>query len=81
MPTTVHIPEALLKSIDARAKHLNISRNRFVVRALEQAVAARSEWSPQFVAALGEAVEGAELVDEMLTHIEDARRSRKRSPL
>ena len=38
MPTTVHIPDPLLKSVDRRAKALGISRNRLVVRALEQAV-------------------------------------------
>ena len=38
MPTTVHIPDPLLKSVDRRAKALGISRNRLVVHALEQAV-------------------------------------------
>ncbi|MGH9199830.1 MAG: ribbon-helix-helix protein, CopG family [Vicinamibacterales bacterium] len=33
MPTTVHIPDPLLKSVDRRAKALGISRNRLVVRA------------------------------------------------
>jgi hypothetical protein len=37
MLTTVHIPDPLLKSVDRRAKALGISRNRLVVRALEQA--------------------------------------------
>jgi hypothetical protein len=35
MPTTVHIPPALLKSVDRRAKALGISRNRFIVRAVQ----------------------------------------------
>lgn len=42
MPTTVHIPEALLESIDRRARALGVSRNRLIVRALEQAVRERS---------------------------------------
>jgi hypothetical protein len=46
----VHIPDALLKSVDRRAKALGISRNRFVVRALEQAVSVRPDWSPKFYA-------------------------------
>lgn len=32
MPTTVHIPEALLKSVDRRARALGVSRNRLIVR-------------------------------------------------
>jgi metal-responsive CopG/Arc/MetJ family transcriptional regulator len=42
MPITVHIPAALLKSVDRRAKALGVSRNRLIVRALEQAVSVRS---------------------------------------
>ena len=49
MPTTVHIPDPLLKSVDRRAKALGISRNRLVVRALEQAVRVRSGWAPEFL--------------------------------
>ena len=45
MPTTVHIPDPLLKSVDRRAKALGISRNRLVVRALEEAVSVRSGWA------------------------------------
>jgi hypothetical protein len=36
MPTTVHIPDPLLNSVDRRAKALGISRNRLVVRALDE---------------------------------------------
>jgi metal-responsive CopG/Arc/MetJ family transcriptional regulator len=42
MPTTVHIPAALLNSVDRRANALGVSRNRLIVRALEQAVSERS---------------------------------------
>ena len=31
MPTTVHIPPTLLKSVDHRAKALGVSRNRLIV--------------------------------------------------
>jgi metal-responsive CopG/Arc/MetJ family transcriptional regulator len=41
MPTTVHIPPTLLKSVDRRAKALGVSRNRIIVRALEQAAKER----------------------------------------
>ena len=49
MPTTVHIPPALLKSVDRRAKALGVSRNRLIVRALERAVTERDRWAPEFL--------------------------------
>ena len=49
MPTTVHIPAALLKSVDRRAKALGLSRNRLIIRALEHAVSDRSGWAPEFL--------------------------------
>ena len=49
MPTTVHIPPALLKSVDRRARALGVSRNRLVVKALEQAVSERAVWTPEFL--------------------------------
>jgi predicted transcriptional regulator len=49
VPRTVHIPDPLLKSVDRRAKALGISRNRLVVRALEQAVSVQEGWSPEFM--------------------------------
>ena len=52
MATTVHIPAALLKSVDRRAKALRISRNRLIVSALEQAVYQPSSWTPEFLTEL-----------------------------
>jgi len=49
MPTTVHIPPALLKSVDRRARALGVSRNRLIVKALERAVSERAEWAPEFL--------------------------------
>jgi predicted transcriptional regulator len=49
MPTTVKIPDSLLKSVDRRATALGISRNRLVVRALEQALSLRSAWPAEFL--------------------------------
>src|SRR5688500_14949393 len=54
MPTTVHIPEDLLQKVDERAKVLKITRNRYVVEALKQALAEQSSWSPAFLAELEE---------------------------
>lgn len=77
MATTVHISPELLRSVDSRAKALKISRNRFVVHALEQALADRSEWSPAFLDAIKSTFPGTAAVDDMLGHIKQARRSKK----
>ena len=78
MPTTVHIPDPLLKSVDRRAKALGISRNRLVVRALEQAVSGRAAWSPEFLQRLRTVdPETSTAVDELLTAVTKARRSKE----
>jgi metal-responsive CopG/Arc/MetJ family transcriptional regulator len=78
MPTTVHIPKPLLKSVDRRAKALGISRNRLVVRALEQAVSGRAGWSPEFLERLRQVDrETSAAVDGLLTAITEARRSKE----
>jgi predicted transcriptional regulator len=78
MPTTVHIPDPLLKSVDRRAKALGISRNRLVVRALEQAVSVRSGWAPEFLQQLRQVDrETSTAVDELLIAVKQARRSKE----
>ncbi len=82
MPTTVHIPAALLKSVDRRAKALGVSRNRLIVRALEQAVSKRTGWAPEFLEQLRNVDrETAVTVDELLAAVKQARRSKKRHDL
>jgi predicted transcriptional regulator len=77
MATTVHIPDPLLKSVDRRAKALGISRNRLVVRALEQAVSVRSGWAPEFLQQLRHVDrETSAAVDELLIAVTQARRSK-----
>ena len=78
MPTSVHLPKLLLDAVDRRAKQLGVSRNRFVVRALERDVARETEWSPGFFekfTPLGP--EDATAVDDMLAVIRANRRSKK----
>ena len=78
MPTTVHIPDPLLKSVDRRARALGISRNRLVVRALEQAVSVREGWSPEFLQRLRHVDrETVTAVDDLLATVTQARRSKK----
>ena len=49
MPTTVHIPEPRLQSVDRRAKALGVSRNRLIIRVLEEALGERPRWSAEFL--------------------------------
>ena len=78
MPTTLHIPDPLLKSVDRRAKALGISRNRLVVRALEQVVSVRSSWAPEFLEHLRNVdQETSAGVDELLAAVKQARRSKE----
>ena len=78
MPTTVHIPATLLKSVDRRAKALGVSRNRLIVRALERAVSERAGWAPEFLEKLRKVDdETAAAVDDLLTDVKQARRSKQ----
>lgn len=82
MPTTVHLPEDLLRSVDRRARDLDMSRNRYIVRALERSLAADTEWGADFVEMLEAAradTRSHELVDEMFRAIV-ANRTRKGPP-
>ena len=83
MPTTVHIPSELLSTVDAEARKRNISRNRFVIEALERAVE-RNDWSDAFLAALNEFDPDDRLgraIDAMLGQIIAHRSSKRGSPL
>lgn len=77
MPTTVHIPPALLDAVDRRAKALGISRNRLIVRSLERALTEGTAWTPEFLEGL-RAVdsETAQAVDELLAAVKHSRRSK-----
>ena len=77
MPTTVHLPDALLKSVDRRARALGVSRNRLIVRALEQAVSERSTWAPDFLDRPRRVDdETAAAVDDLLEMVQQSRRSK-----
>ena len=77
MPTTVHIPDALLKSVDRRARALGVSRNRLIIRALEQALSERSTWTPDFLEQLRRVDEDTAAADDDLQRtVTQARRSK-----
>ncbi len=76
--TTVHIPDALLEVVDARAKAQGVSRNRYILRALEAAVDLTESWDPNFMAELRTPVseENDLAVVEMLESVVKARSSK-----
>ena len=78
MPT-VHIPVALLKSVDRRAKALGLSRNLLIIRALERAVSEHSGWAPDFLQKLLNVDQDTKTaVDELLADVKQARHSKPR---
>ncbi len=77
MPKGIHLPEPLLEAVDRQARRLKISRNRFIVRALEKAIARPSGWSPGFFERLAAAEpQVVSAVDEMLEAIRATRQRR-----
>ena len=82
MSTTVHLPADLLATIDRRAQGLGMSRNRYIVRALERTVATEARWSARLVAELAAAgadSEGRQALVELRAAIA-ANRTRKEPP-
>ena len=49
MSTTIHLSGDLLAAVDRRAQDLRVTRNRYIVRALERSLSSDTEWSPAFV--------------------------------
>jgi hypothetical protein len=82
VPTTIHIPDALLERVDTRAKTLGVSRNRLILEALEEKVGSRDEWAPELVHMLADPVPpaaGNEL-EASLAVVRRRRSSRKGPP-
>ena len=82
MSTTVHLPADLLATIDRRAQGQGMSRNRYIVRALERAVATEARWSARLVdelAAAGADAEGRQALVELRAAIA-TNRTRKEPP-
>lgn len=49
MSTTIHLSAELLAAVDHRARDLRVTRNRYIVRALERSLRDDTEWSPALV--------------------------------
>jgi hypothetical protein len=77
---SVFLQPALLPRTGAlfrRAKEAGISRNRFILQALERAVEEQDSWDPAFFARLQRiGPDEAKAVDEMLVDIMASRRSK-----
>ena len=80
MATSVHIPKLLLDEVDRRARELTVSRNRLIVRLIEEGLAMTTKWSPGFFEDLA-AGNDRGAVDEMLEAIRSHRRSKKPASL
>jgi hypothetical protein len=77
VPTTVHIPPALLVSVQKRARALGISRNRLIVRALEREIRDAADWTPGFVDTLRQVEpETSRAARDLLRDIQRRRRSK-----
>ena len=79
MPTTIHLSPELLNAVDRTARGLAMSRNRYIVRALERAVQTETGWSADFVERLEAARADPEIqraADEMRAAIEANRMSK-----
>jgi hypothetical protein len=82
MATTVHIPAPLLDAVDRRARALQVSRNRLIVRAIAREVSEPAGWSPEFVSRLRDVdPDTAAAADDLLAAVTRARRSKAPSEL
>lgn len=79
MATSIHVPAVLLKAVDREAKRRSVSRSKFIVEALQQALARENEeWPAEFferLARVGPQV--APAVDEMMRAIRAGRTGKK----
>lgn len=79
--TTIHIPDDLLETVDARAREHGLSRNRFILNALERCLAEEGKWSPGFLAELRTPLtrSDADAVTELVAEV-TSRRTSKPAP-
>ena len=81
MSTTVHLPADLLVAVDREAQARKMSRNRYIINALERALATETAWSTRFVEEMAAArADAASAALEDLRGAVAARRTRKEPP-
>jgi hypothetical protein len=78
MATSVHIPEALLRALDKRAKVLRTSRNSLIVKAIERDLGIETGWPVGFFESLEVLDDDAcKALDETMAAVKAARSSKK----
>jgi metal-responsive CopG/Arc/MetJ family transcriptional regulator len=83
VPTTIHVPDKLLERVDARAKALGMSRNRFITEALEKSLGEEEGWSPELVRLLTThpvSRAAARDLEATVATVSRTRRSKRRPP-
>ena len=78
MSTTIHLPAQLLAAVDRQARELEMSCNRYIVRAL----ATETAWSAAFIAELAATradAEGRRALEDLRAAV-SANRTRKDPP-
>ncbi len=76
MRTTIRLPPHLLESVDRRARELGLSRNRYIVGALDKALQSKTRWSLRLVEELDAArrdVDAQQLLEELRTAVSEQR--------
>ena len=76
MRTVLHLPADLLVSVDRQTRQVGVSRNHYVVRAIERALAVDNGWSLDFIDELEAAradVDGRRDLEELRAVVADGR--------
>jgi predicted DNA-binding protein len=80
MATTIHLPQKVLRQVDARARQLGLTRSRYICETLESDLKRHATWPEGFIDALRAVRPGdARAVDTLLEQVK-RRRTRKPAP-
>jgi hypothetical protein len=80
MPISIHLPAELLKTVDARARRLGLSRSGYIVEALRRDAEPSGGWSPGFLQAIRDVTPEEVAAGDELAAALSRRRSRKGPP-
>jgi predicted transcriptional regulator len=78
--TSIRLPDELIEALDRRAELLGLSRSQLIIRAVEKAIADRSEWSPKFLDAIAAPLDTLDVVVDELMDAISSHRSRSEVP-
>lgn len=77
MGNDVRLPKSILDAVDRRARALRVTRDRWIVRALERQLTEPRDWSPGFFERLADVDAGTrKAVDDLLGAVVRARTSK-----